>query len=459
MSDTSRASAGRKRRADNITSDDATPKPKPNPQPKLLFPKLPARPKSRSNSPIKSRGVLKLLEKPIHVTSLETSIKLLPNNIQSLYSSLYLASCKEGVVPLEVRGQVLSLVGELRARPYCFHKEPTPGAAEIHTTLCEIRLEADAAASDQYHETGWNHCVHTPLLKSVFASRRQNQTTQAEARMVSVMSATIVGDYIPFKLVNKPVNPLAHLHVTSATLHETDVNSTDVNSTDVDSTGGDCTDVESLACSVSVDAYSGTGIQSEQLVVHSRSDSKKVDYVLVLDAASNTPLMRVLSFYLHNDGVERRLLPHVNQTMYQALQWSPIACSVETKLDISGGDPMLQLGIWVAAWHKRMHLLRNYLLAEEPSLWHEDLLNDRMPSTLLIEVVNHTWQLYFACDRGDSISLHGPLSIGSTASLIDSYALWTSLVAIKQWIQSTFYQGMEKWLLCSRIKELMKGEV
>ncbi|KAI1144839.1 hypothetical protein F4825DRAFT_302535 [Nemania diffusa] len=104
---------------------------------------------------------------------------------------------------------------------------------------------------------------------------------------------------------------------------------------------------------------------------------------------------------------------------------------------------MEQLAIWVASWHKQMHSLREYLLAEAPPLWHSALEDDRIPSTLLITVAQYNWQLYFACDRGDSIGVYGPFKIGSMANLIESYALRASLKAIKRWIETTLYDGIQ----------------
>lgn len=86
------------------------------------------------------------------------------------------------------------------------------------------------------------------------------------------MSVTIMGDCIPVKLLNKRAN--FPIHSPYGTLHNADANS----------------DAGSFACSVPVDVYSVSGTdQTEREFVHSRSDSKKVDYALVLDANENTP--------------------------------------------------------------------------------------------------------------------------------------------------------------------------
>lgn len=244
------------------------------------------------------------------------------------------------------------------------------------------------------------------------------------------MSATIVSDYIPLIVPNTP-----------ATINDEALASLSHGSP---------------ACSVS-EPYSNSLFGSDApKIVQSRSDSKKVDYTLALDLDNDTPLMKVMKFYLHNDALRRCLsTPHVNQTLYPPLSYSPIACSIETKLALPSRDPLLQLGIWVAAWHKRMDALRKFLISEA-SLLELDA-PQRIPSTLLIEVVNHTWQLYFACDEGKSIVLYGPLTIGSTSNLVDSYMLHASLTTIREWIPTTFYTGMQQWLMCEELLDLIGG--
>lgn len=156
------------------------------------------------------------------------------------------------------------------------------------------------------------------------------------ARVVNMMSATIWGSYIPIK--PKLSDP-------------------SLRTTPIDADSGSVAS-GSFACSISVESASDTGTDQSSVTygdVHSRSSSKKVDYVLAMDVGSNSRLQKVLSLHLHNEAIDHGLIPHVNQTLYPPLQYSPIACSIETKVAVAAQDPMLQLGIWVAAWHKRMH--------------------------------------------------------------------------------------------------------
>lgn len=71
----------------------------------------------------------------------------------------------------------------------------------------------------------------------------------------------------------------------------------------------------------------------------------------------------------------------------------------------------------------------------------------QLVSVPLIQAVGHEWKLYFACDSISSISLYGPVSLGSTSNILDLYSLVTCLLLIQDWIESTFYEGMRTWFL------------
>ncbi|KAI1144974.1 hypothetical protein F4825DRAFT_281138 [Nemania diffusa] len=377
-------------------------------------------------------------DKPIHMKNLTDYHSLLPKDIEALYYDLERTGHMEGVVPCEVRDQVLDMVGPGEARSFCFREEPTPGAEALHATLCEIRYEARAAENDEYHETGWNHLVHLPLLKLVFSSRtplydipsqaRAKEDAQPNAqpetqpqpqssvnvRVVPAMSATICGEYIS-----------AMASKTAAASGETGVTSLE--------------DLETEQGVSGMDLYRQA---------YNRSDGK-VDYVLAIDPLNNSPLQRVISFYVDNEAIVRDLYPHVNQTVYKTLRSSPIACSIKTRVESQ--DPLLQLGTWIAAWHKRMFYLRRYILLESGLSVRRDRDCDLLPSTLLIVVANHEWRLFFACDRYNSIELYGPLNIGSTENIARSYALFASLNTIKAWIETTFSKGIGQWLMCDQL--------
>ncbi|CAJ2508327.1 Uu.00g133530.m01.CDS01 [Anthostomella pinea] len=462
---TTMSDSSRKRGASEMDEVPDSTTPKSN-RPLATVSMRPVAPKkrTRSASPTKPkcRGNLEMFEKPVYVKELESNFKLLPQDVKSLYSGLQKVRHKEDVIPHEVRDQVMALVGEDEARPYYFRNRPTPGAQALHDALCDIKLEAKAAAEDEYHETGWNHSVHTPVLRTVFKSTKQShldpqQEEQppeatvtptpappdvASSRFVSAMSATIWSEYMPTKSSKLP--SLFALQAQAQTQAQAQSPLQLAAMGILPSSGSP---------SLGYSAYKGASTdggttQENDTAGPGRSDGKKVDYVLVLDAGQGSPLQKVMSFFLFNEGIERDNLPHVNQTLYRPLQWSPIACSIETKVEFQAKDPMLQLGTWAAAGHKRLRSLRHHLFGKVPSVFNAERQSERFPSSLLIEVVNHDWRLYFACDSGASIDLYGPLGIGSTRYLTEAYVLVAALEAIQRWIETTFHEGMEAWLMC-----------
>lgn len=229
--------------------------------------------------------------------------------------------------------------------------------------------------------------MHTPLLKQVFASRQsrpqfaqrlkgqleppQQPGPDAIARVVTTMSVGIWNEYLP----NKQAMPI-----------------TSKPNAMVDEEGSVSGSVVASYASAATDqASTATGTTG---TISNRGDSKKVDYVLVMDARHDLSLRKVFADLVYNEAFDRDLLPHVNQTMHRPLQWSPIACSIVTKVEFQATNPLLQLGTWVAAWHKRMSILRNYIIDNVPELASPTPDEARVPSTLLIQVTEHEWRLY-----------------------------------------------------------------
>lgn len=220
------------------------------------------------------------------------------------------------------------------------------------------------------------------------------------------------------------------------------------------------------ACSVSLDSLmlgsgegsrAGSDAPSNVSISKMRSSSAKVDYVLVLDMPKETPLASKVSDLIHSKAPT---MPHVNQTAYLALMDSPIAMAIETKTETTGDDPLVQLGIWTAAWYQRMYDLRTSLVGPGPKpplvrivASDDQTIQDKSLTALqvsvpIIQVVGHAWQVYFVQDAGTSINVYGPLSLGSTETIVSMYSLLSSLEAVKDWVQDVFRPGMETWLMC-----------
>ncbi|KAF5966607.1 hypothetical protein FBULB1_11575 [Fusarium bulbicola] len=96
----------------------------------------------------------------------------------------------------------------------------------------------------------------------------------------------------------------------------------------------------------------------------------------------------------------------INQSTYDPVRFDPIAVSIETKIANGGAEEArLQLGVWVAAWHQRIRTLMRPKQA--------------IVTLPLILVLEHKWQLLFACDRGSHTDIVESVDIGDTKGLME----------------------------------------
>ncbi|KLU91795.1 hypothetical protein MAPG_10743 [Magnaporthiopsis poae ATCC 64411] len=92
-----------------------------------------------------------------------------------------------------------------------------------------------------------------------------------------------------------------------------------------------------------------------------------------------------------------------------------------------------QLGIWTAAWHRRI----SELIPPGSGI-----------ITLPLLLVNDfSWELYFACDKGTSIRMLGPINIGSVTTIRSSYMLLAVLRELVAWVDTEFRQWVSTTLL------------
>ncbi|KAJ8128780.1 hypothetical protein O1611_g4852 [Lasiodiplodia mahajangana] len=365
---------------------------------------------------IKTSADLELLNKPVYRQELATENPgaVLPNDIKSLYFAIENATIhQEEIIPKEVQDQVSSLMGENAARTRFFRAAETAGGTlAAEATLARLRSIVDIAKSSTEqgrHETAWNHLVHTPMLDLAFGMAGSQVVVEP------AMTATIAKNSVP--RLRRRIDAAC--------------------------------DTASLAWSV---PNSSSVAQSEDSDTpqQNNSDRKKVDYVLVANI-SDAKLKTVIHSTVLDMGVSGHGT-HFNQTEYLPLRYNPVAVTIETKVKSSIRDPLLQLGIWVAAWHERMAQVRTFrsqavkLTAEE----RVQLFSTRLVSVPLIVVNSFDWEVYFACDNQSSVSMYGPMSLGSTKTLLSAYVLLTSLEAIGKWVGTTFCDSIKTWVLCDK---------
>lgn len=386
---------------------------------------------SPKKSKLESRSILEQLLKPVQVHELPRkmadALAQLPADIAPLYKQVLTVPGAQNI-PHEVYEEVAELVPVQK----WYFRDPDPAedardqALKVFNELSTILDKASQAQTHRRHEAAWYIHVHSPLLELVFSWRvpNPNEITKPCARVESVMSATIAGNSIP--------------------LRRSDPNS-----------------APEPACSVSLDSELFGSDTSKDSWVYPPSDwsmsqvrshNAKVDFVVALDIPDETRLRKVISWTIDDAGSRR----HVNQTTYAPLKESPIAISMEMKTEASPfqpfiapgvqltllqagtGDSFAQLGLWVAAWHKRMYDLLD-LLRTGPK--------PRLVSIPLVQVRGHQWNMFFACDRGSSIDVFGPVSLGSTDRILSIYALLRSLEALRDWVVGTYHTSMKQWFL------------
>ncbi|KAI0528502.1 hypothetical protein GGR58DRAFT_526118 [Xylaria digitata] len=239
-------------------------------------PALPqSRPRSQSELLMKciktdpKRGNLSLLEKPFSIVGLGAgalATKTIPEDIRGLCKDIRAAvQFKHGIILYEVRDQILALKADL---PDAIFREPTFEIAPLPSHA------SPGFKSEQCKrlEAAWNNHVNTLLLELVFGSDLWDPEgfdgdQPVVARFEAVMGATIVGTAILFIKLSQ--------------LDQLD-----------------------LACSVSLNSSAGgTNINSDCGIdiaklnlteLHGCSESKKVDYVLVMYINGNERLRQVI---------------------------------------------------------------------------------------------------------------------------------------------------------------------
>ncbi|KAJ8131037.1 hypothetical protein O1611_g2593 [Lasiodiplodia mahajangana] len=384
----------------------------------IAIPRRTTRTKARSTGLIKTRADLQILAKPVHFHGLgEGDSVSLPLDVRSLYFDIrHAAVFQKNIVPYELRGEsVLGGHGAIPDHFFCVEASTKDSAEARHmlSTILRIKHQAALSASLQRHDQAWNHLVHTPLLELVFGpegglSQPRHDPT---VRMEPISFGEITRDSVP-KLNSR--------------LFET---------------GSDHGSV--LAWSVPESTAEQSVDDDETSVVPA---GKAIDYVLVLEIADTAPLCQTISDLILDISFHNDTAPYVNQIDYSPISHSPIAVSIETQSGFSTGDPLLHLGIWIASWHKRMIDLRTWMFLRKGLVTDvSEIQHPKLVSVPLIAAIGHEWEMYFACDTGDSIIIRGPVQLGSTSTILRTFALLASLKAVKKWILNTFYDGLTAW--------------
>ncbi|RYO76331.1 hypothetical protein DL766_008898 [Monosporascus sp. MC13-8B] len=147
---------------------------------------------------------------------------------------------------------------------------------------------------------------------------------------------------------------------------------------------------------------------------------KMIDYAMVL-IDDSVPIRHFV------DRLEHRFF---NQTSYPPLCFCPAGLFIETKADSSNGwsEGKAQLGLWLAAWFKRVSMFSS----PPPT-------TIKLPFMPVLLVVGDKWELHFGFEHDGGIDICGGLEIGGTSDLNLAYLLLDVLrLLAHDWVASEF---------------------
>ncbi|KAL8383527.1 hypothetical protein RB595_010636 [Gaeumannomyces hyphopodioides] len=369
----------------------------------------------RSASPVKTITGLQRLVKPVLYRSLDggkAGFQQLPEDVRQLYRDvLAVTTYRTGIYPAEIRPQIESLFEDF-APPDSVYRKYEDGTRRPDRG----RSAQDPGKEEEKEEKEEEDLFFDYLpLSSLFADRpgaASPQTQFALAEFYKIRAIERVArECLDLRRSEAAWN--AHVHGPLLELALSRRRGSVVYE--------NATSARILPCFC------------PSLVTGEVSEGTMVDFVFAprlspeLDVAIQNQLIE-LSTRAKSTALASAQL-NINQTDYFPLTRSPSAVSIKTK--VAGAnleEGRLQLGIWTAAWHKRMEMLGVGGRMQSPQL----------PTLPLILVHDHQWSLYFAVGRLERIEICGALPIGMTDSFPNIYQLLTVLGLLGTWVDTTF---------------------
>ncbi|PSR80911.1 hypothetical protein BD289DRAFT_439843 [Coniella lustricola] len=392
--------------------------------------------KERSPSPgaaIASTADLRRLEKPVVIVDGVTGFRTLSSDVQDFYKSIRRLGHLVHFIPAAIHDEFIDVLQSQDtdedvmptwfAPPTAQHDTDTDTYASEKQHLAKeldllVNVHYDALESStlERHEAAWNSAVHYPLLRLAFddhlvkANQHQQHSEphpQPRIRVENVTSATITGDCTPRLSFGRPPvkagDPYTNDDAASVGVWSVTTSSS---STAGDSLGGvDLDDRDPFSSNASTSQQQRWPLKRQHSTphldakAHSRFGSKKVDFALVLAPLDNTPLHKAIQTVRSRLQQSLLVSQTINPSKYPPLVDAPIAVAIETKTTSATMNPVVQLGLMAAAMHRRLHTLP----VRNATGSHPVSETAMLPSIPLIAVVNHQWDIYFACDRGNEI--------------------------------------------------------
>ncbi|KLU90777.1 hypothetical protein MAPG_10628 [Magnaporthiopsis poae ATCC 64411] len=268
-------------------------------------------------------------------------------------------------------------------------------AQQQFTSLRRIQRDAEECLRRGCSEATWNVKVYAPLLELAVRDRRAVFNEP-------VTTAYIASQWLPCVKGGGPV---------------------------------------AIAATTSTAGGTEAGVGESETTAHPQGTSsaavagKMIDFALVLNLdppEGFEPLAGPMQQLLDTQPLP---LGYINQSLYAPLKYSPIgvSVSVEAEPDSTAARGRLRLGVWTAAWHRRI----------------SELIppGSKITTLPLVLVEESNWELYFACDEGREIQMVGPMQIGSTDDMLSSYTLLAVLRELVAWVDTQFREWVFTTLL------------
>ena len=355
----------------------------------------------RAASPVKNITGLQRLDKPVLFDSLDDNAGLtqLPEDVRELYYDIFAATkYQTGIYPAEIRTEIEALYAG-HPPPGSVYRKPGGGDDQDGMGQQEERFFGDLPVSALFAGTAEGATFQGRIAHAEFYKVRGIKDRARECLTLRRAEAAWNAK------VHEPLLELALSRRHTSVIYEN-------------------------ATSARILPYF-----LPCLITGEVAEGKMVDFVLApnlgseseLDIAIQNKLVELAKQMRSSGLVSAHLC--VNQTDYPPLMRSPAAVTMETKVaGASLEEGRLQLGVWTAAWHRRMEMLG--VGGGKPG--------PQLPTLPLILTHDHEWSLYFAVDRLDKIEIFGPMQIGMTDNLPNIYQLLTVLGFLGAWIDTTF---------------------
>lgn len=341
----------------------------------------------RSTSPVKNMRELDALDKPILTEDMvDDATGQLNEDVRGLYTRLYEITVEhDAFLPRAAQNQIRAATG--RHYKDSWFRESGVGVDDVPAALGELAalIKLVAVAKEcvglNRSEAAWNTLVHDRILELALAHhgdvrREQITTAQIAKPFVPCMNGHAKADLVGSKMVD-------------------------------------------FAMVLSLDDRVRHQQQPDVTITDTKPNS---------NADSLDQLARCIQQQVWASEVVS-----VNQTVYQPLQYSPIAVAIETKVARPAPEGRVQLAVWAAAWHERMHQFLAQRGVQRRGEPYRPIV-----SLPLVLVTEHEWKLSFACDRGERIDIVGEMHIGGTKTLTEIYKLVACLRELADWVQGPF---------------------